>query len=606
MNDRQQELLDSGLLVGGATAVLLLTIIVFLTPEAQEYEFSIYRGYPMLFWGLVLFGIFSGQLVILRAALTDRTDFRSWPLGVVIIMAVEAVLFLLPYFRGYQAYDRADVLTHVGFIRNIHSLGALPPSDIYPNIHLLTLSFSYVTGIDPLQIINSISVIIPLFSVLAWYVLVTWLYDGRRALLTLPFALLLVAGGAYVNPSPFTQSSLLVPFVLYVFFRERRTRSLQSRAVLLIVLVAVVIYHPLTTAFLILGLIAYFVANHIGSLTPSVDTISPWRGSTGKGVTIQLMVALFFSWYYTFEPILNRSREAIQGLLGTSSGGSELDKYSSVVSETSPQLSDILVIGFAKYGLSGVLMGIGGLYLLLIAYDTLTDMPEISEYELSFSLSFIGFLGLAVLFLVFNLIAGFGRPLIYVNIFAVLLSGSLFYKLYQRYEMRHLVTGFLCLLLLSHTVFGVVTLYHSPLAAETSRQVTDKELEGSQWLLDNRNRYTKTVEYGISFYRFSDAYHGKNKSSRREVIDPSSPRPPDHFSYDRNATLGPSYDSDRYMIITKKGREFYQEMYPEYEDQWRFRPADYDKLQNDPTVGQLYDNGEVRIYRITATGGITQ
>lgn len=56
------------------------------------------------------------------------------------------------------------------------------------------------------------------------------------------------------------------------------------------------------------------------------------------------------------------------------------------------------------------------------------------------------------------------------------------------------------------------------------------------------------------------------------------------------------------MIITKKGWGFY----PEYEDQWRFRPADYDKLQNDPTVGQLYDNGEVRIYRITATGGASQ
>lgn len=599
---RDPEVQTSALLVCGAISVLGLSVLLFLTPEAGGYEFSVYRGYPTAFWGIVIGSLFIGQLVIVRSALGERSDRGSWPFGVAIIMAVEALLFLLPYFRGYQAYDRADVLTHVGFIRNIHVLGVIPPSDIYPNIHLLTLTFSYATGVEPLHIINGISVVIPLFSVLAWYALVRRLYDGKRALLTLPFALLLVAGGAYVNPSPFTQSSVLVPFVLYLFVRERQNRSIPSRVALLLMTISIVIYHPLTTVFLIFGLISYFVANGVKNWDLPVVPRTDWVSSRGKGLPIQLMAALFISWYYSFDPILSRGQEAIQSLVGTSDSQSTLDQYGSVVSETSPQVSDLLTIGFSKYGISGLLMGIAGLYILLLCYDAVTDHIDISDYELAFSLSFLGFSLLSVLFLTFDLVAGFGRPLVYVNIFAVLLSGPLFQKLYQQFDMNKAVTGFLCALLVAQVVFGVVTLYHSPVQAETSHQVTEVELEGSQWLLDHRNRYLGTVEYGISFYRFGDAYHGKNKSSPREVVDPDSPMPPDHFGYDESRSLGTAYEEDQYMIITKKGRQFYPEMYPEYEDQWSFRPSDFDRLQTDPEVGYLYDNGEVKIYRINATG----
>jgi hypothetical protein len=502
------EVQTSALLVSGAVTVFILTVILFLTPEAGGYEFSVYRGYPAIFWGLVVGGLFIGQLVIVRATIGTETTIRSWPFGVVLIMAVEALLFLLPYFRGYQAYDRADVLTHVGFIRNIHILGDIPPSDIYPNIHLLTLTFSYATGIEPLHIINGISVVIPLFSVVAWYALIRRLYDGERALLTLPFALVLVAGGAYVNPSPFTQSSVFIPFVLYLFVRERQTRSIPSRVALVLTSIALVIYHPLTTVFLIFGLISYFVATSVRNWKFPVVSGTGWTNSRGKGLPIQLMAVLFLSWYYSFDPILNRSQEAIQSLVGTSDSQSTLDQYGSVVSETSPQISDLLRIGFSKYGISGLLMGIAGLYILLMCYNAVSRKAELSDYELSFSLSFIGFTLLSVLFLAFDLVAGFGRPLIYVNIFAVLLSGPLFWNLYQQFDINSVVTGLLCVLLFAHVVFGVVTLYHSPVQAETSHQVTEVELEGSQWLLDHRDQYMGTVEYGISFYRFGDAYYG--------------------------------------------------------------------------------------------------
>lgn len=600
MTDTQRDRLSPTLLVGGALAVLAMAGIVFVTPPADGYEFSVYRGYPTAFWALAVAGLFAGQLVILRAALLGEETVRFWRVGLATIMSVEGLLFALPYFRGYRAYDRADVLTHVGFVRNIHELGTVVPSDIYPNIHLLTLALSYATGVSPLDIINSVSIVLPLFSVLTWYALMDRLYDRERALLTLPFATVLVFGAAYVNPSPFVQSTLLVPFVLFLFVRERQLRSFASRAALVVVTAAIVIYHPMTTVFLTFGLVAYVVADWVGNRTLPAGE-SKWRSSVGNGLTLQFMAALFLSWYYSFEPILNKTREVVEALLGTSGGQSQFEKYGSVVAETSPRLVDLLVVGFAKYGVSAVLLGVGGLYLLVTVRDAVFGKVESGVYELSVLLSFVGFASLSALFLVVDLVTGFGRPLLYVNAFGALLAGPLFYTLYRRTDASRVVTVFLCALLLVQAVFGVATLYHSPAQAESGRQVTDAELEGTQWLLDHRNRFIGVVEYGITLYRFGDTYYGKNKSSQREAVDPSNPPPPDHFGYDRNRTFGSSYGSDRYAIITTKGRQFYPEMYPQYRDSWRFRQRDFDRLDRDPTVAQVYDNGGVAIYRTAGT-----
>lgn len=40
-------------------------------------------------------------------------------------------------------FGRADVLSHVGFIRDIQKTGQISPGNIYPNFHLLVLSLSY-------------------------------------------------------------------------------------------------------------------------------------------------------------------------------------------------------------------------------------------------------------------------------------------------------------------------------------------------------------------------------------------------------------------------------------------------------------------------------
>jgi len=593
MTKREGDPVAASLTVGGAAAFFLVAALLYLTPPASGYEFSVYEGYPVAFWLLVLTALFAGQLVVVRAYHHDGTT-PLWQLGLATVVATEALLFALPYFRGYPVYGRADVLTHVGFVRSTTDLGTVVPGDIYPNIHLLTATLSHATGVEPLSIINAVGVVVPVFSVVAWYALAKRLYDRDRALLAVPFVTLFVGGSAYTNPSPFAQSALLVPFLLYLFVRERQTRTLAVRAALVVSVVGVTISHPLTTLFSLIGLVVYVLITTVGR---DEDATPAGLNPVGNGTALHLMAGVFVAWYYGTYTVRNKTENALRPLLGRGGGESQLNKYTSTVEETSPDLTDLLVVAAAEYGVTALVIGVVGLYVLVAGYRLLTGGDGPGRYERWFALSAVVFGGVSLVFLLVDLPTGFGRPLLFVRLFGVVLAGPLCYSLYRVSERRRLVTGCLCGLLLVYAALGVVTLYHSPMKAQPSHQVTDAELDATEWFFEHRELSPEIVEHGINVGRFGDAYYGVNKSGPREYLLRRSD-PPLHYSYDRNLTLGSTYEGDRYLVVVPVGREFYPEMYPDYRDQWLYEPADFDRLERDPTVDRVYDNGPVNFYRV--------
>lgn len=49
------------------------------------------------------------------------------------------------------------------------------------------------------------------------------------------------------------------------------------------------------------------------------------------------------------------------------------------------------------------------------------------------------------------------------------------------------------------------------------------------------------------------------------------------------------------MLISIIGRLTYPELYPKYEEQWRFTPNDFQMLENDNTVRKIYDNQNLNL-----------
>lgn len=582
------------LLVGGFSALLALVLVLLRTDSASAYETSMYAPYPTYFWGLLVATIVVGQLILLREARRRTPNGTTWRLGFLLAVIVDAILVFMPYIRGYQAYGRGDVLTHVGIVRDLQA-NADPFTTLYPNIHELVLALSYATGVDPLHVSNAVAGIISLFSLLASFAVLSAIFDRRRVLLTLPFLFVLVGGRSHLNPSPFVQSALLFPFVLYLFVRYQQTDAFAFRLSLILTLVAMVIYHPLTAVFLLLVFLTHYVVTAVIGRTMT-DEMSESVSSVTSKNPIHLSVVVFLSWYYNFIGIIRRFETVIQRLIDPSSSESELDSYSSTLSKYSPPLADVIGFAAVTFGQLAMLLGIGLVSSLSTVIAYLRRKRVASPYLLTFAVGFAVFSALGVLFLTVNLIGGFGRPLMFAKFFAVFLAGTLLFELYASVNRQTLVTTVVTLFLVALVSISVVGLYASPMSGGANNQVSGQELDGTQFYLDAGLDGSPLLERGIHLYRFEHALYG----TAGERIQQQGTTPPDRFNYTTSARLGDSFDQDQYLVVTERARIFYPTTYPDYESAWRFRPTDYQRLESDPTVSHVYGNGEFDVYRIEA------
>jgi hypothetical protein len=587
--------LSKWLAFAGFLIVLVIVAILLVTPPADGYEPSIYAGYPLYFWGLVVAAMWLGQLVILRSGLRAAQGDSDWRYGFLLTLLVATLLLFMPYIRGYPLYGRGDVLSHLGLIQAIQATGGAPFQNNYQNIHQLVLSVSYATGLEPIQVINAVAGIISLLSIGASFVLLARVFDRRRALLTLPFVVALVAGRSYLNPSPYPQSLLLLPFVLFLFVRTQQTESVRFRFALALTVVAVVIYHPLTALFLILAFCLHYAI--VFAVTRTDSPVSRQFSALASKSITQLSVVVFVGWYYNFAGIIIRFETVTRRLFGTESGQAPLDTYGGVLREYSPALVDVASLATLRYGRQAILLGLGGLFVLATLVSLHRGGRVATPYLLTFGLGFTFFSGFAVVFLIVDLIGGFGRPLGFAIFFAVFTTGSLVATVADAVDAQSLVAGAVAVILLLLVTVSVFGLYPSPMAGETNQQVTAQDIDGAAWYLDADLQTVSLQEQGINMFRFEHALAGFQNST----VQRGGTAPPPRLNYTTHPYFGDSYSEPQVYVLTESARGFYRTVYPDYEQYWQYRPADYDRLGRDPTVSQVYDNGEIDIYLVEPT-----
>jgi hypothetical protein len=594
---RRGNTLSKWLALTGFGIVLALVVILLVTPGADGYNPSIYEAYPWYFWVLAGVALFLGQFVILRGALDGNPVPSSWRLGFVLSLLVAGILLFMPYIRGYPAYGRADPMSHVGHMLTIQETGGAPFQNIYQNLHQFMLAFSYATGLEPIEVVPAVAALISLFSILATYVLLSTVLDRRRVLLSLPFLVVLIGGSAHLNASPYTMSVFLFPFLLYLFAKTQQTESVSLRLLLTVVVVSVLLYHPLTAAFLVFIFLIHRVVVSVASRVESNEATLQLSEMTSTHV-MQLSLVTFVAWYYNFVGIIIRFETVFQRLLDPGSSETELDTYGSTVSEYSPALSDVLRVALIKFGQRAVLLGFGLVCALGTGWTLLRRRRLASPYLVTFALGFVLFSGFGTLFLVVDLIGGFGRPLMYASFFAVFLAGAFLHDAYAAINRTRLVTVFVSLLLIALLAISLLTLYPSPMGSSSTPQVTEQDLSGAEWYIEHDLETADLQEMGIRMYRFDHALTGFNAS----IVQQGGTQPPARFNYTRHATFGESYGSDQVFVLTERARLFYPVTYPDYEEFWRFRPADFDRLERDPSVSHVYDNGEFDVYLIDSDG----
>ena len=578
---------------GIASVGVLLLIgaiaIVIAVPPASQYEISIYGAYPNYFWGLVVGAMFAGSIVIIGSAVTSGD--RSWVFGVALLLMTNALLFLLPYFRGYQMYGRGDPLSHIGFVEDI-VISADLGSNIYPPMHLLILGLSEATGVDSM----TVSMVIPVtFSLLYFggmFYLLRSLFDSRvYFLFGLAFVLLPVLGRTYVGLRPFDVSVLLVPFVFYLFIRSQRAPVPRVRAAFVISLIAILLYHPLTALFLI----AVFTLWLLGKYAPAVEI----EYATPTNL-VSLSFVVFLAWYSSFTGIILRFESVFQTLTGQSRDGAPVDVYRDTSEQATIALLDLLRIVTFSYGIELILFALGFLFLgfalLLIHRGDYAPTQYVIMFGGTLALFSVG----GIFFLLADLQVPHGRPFQLAMIGAVLVIGQLFYLLGNRVhltrtrpKLRSGVYVSMAGVILVLVLLSVFSLYPSPFGFSSNSQVTEMEVDGSQWVTEHGEAGSHLIEVDLNYHRHHHAGYGTSTD-----LPFTWTSAPPHFNYTEYDYLGSSFENDTYLSITEKGRIVYPEVFTDYPENWRYTPEDFEQLERDTTTERIYDNGGYNQYII--------
>jgi hypothetical protein len=549
----------------------------------------------MYFWGFVVIGFLFSTVVIVTSV-TDPDD-RTWILGLVTALLMNGLLLLLPYIRGYPIYGRADVLTHVGRIKVIFEAAAIGGSNFYPNTHLMAATAAFATGLEPSEVVTFIP---PVFSILyfgSMYFLLTRLFESRRrVLLGLPFVALPLMSAYHVQFLPYQVTVLFTPFVLFLFLKQQRTGAPPVRAALAAAILAFVVYHPLATMFLLIFFAVWLVAKHLPLSRMESKYVRPTSVAS-------ITLAGFVAWYYNFTGMIIRFEIIYNTVFGTQEGTAPIQDYGATVSRTSPELIDLVRIAVFRYGLGALLLLLGGFFVLAMTTLWIRRRFEPDFFTVVFSVMMISFGIGAAGFLVIDLIVGMDRPLAIAKIFATLLVGGLFYLLLRERDLTQLSglyrLGFnasLAVVIIVVVSLATFTLYPSPMGSEKNQQVTEMELDGTAWTFDHRNVSVSTDEIGIAQRRFFDAHEGRDAPN--VITSGDDTTPPARFNYTTRQYLGQSYEEDHYLMITELGRVTYPAQFPEYRRFWRYTPENFDRLNRDETVSQVYDNGEFDLYRV--------
>lgn len=575
----------------GFALFLPCVVVVLQTPPASGYETSVYAAYPVFFWVLVAASLFVSQLVVLSAAL-DASAHDEWRFGFLLALVVQTLLFFVSYPRGYLMYEDADPMTHLGWINEIEATGGGMFVNIYQDLHQLVLTVSYATGLEPMMVMNAVTGVASLFMLLSSYVLLSSLFDRRRTLMTLPFVMVLFAGTAHLNASPFAFSVLLFPFTIYLFVRTQQTESVAYRIAMAIAIVGIITYHPLTGLFVVLVMLVHFALVLLPDWGPSgvLDRASP----VSSKYMLQLSTVTFVAWYYNYAGLFARFDTAFGNLLGTTDGESSLDRYGSVIAQYDPSLIDIISIGLVQRGQSMVYVAIGVALVATLAVLYRRGTLPRTQYLYTFAAGFGLFVGLTFVFLVADVIAPWGRAIVFAELFAAVSAGFVFSVLYDRLRWRKPALVVATVTLAVIVVLSLAGLYASPMVKNDNLQVTSQNVEGADWYMEHTEAGAPLNEIGFEMFRYEDAL----RSAESEVIPQNTSRPPDHFGYSEFRTLGASYDDAHYVVITERGRIFYPTSYPDYEEFWRFTEPDFERLEADPSVSKVYGNGEFDVYRV--------
>ncbi len=573
--------------------------IILVSPPVIGYEISIYSAYPNLFWALLIIALSSGFIILIDNSLNKINAL--WKIGFLIIFISNLVLLFLPILRGYLTYGRGDVLTHIGFIKNILISGHFTLNDeieaIYPSLHIIYSDLSLITTLSPEFLAMLFPGLFTLFYIVSIFIMARTIVCKKAALLIFSFGSLLLFKHENLMLAPSVLCFYMLPIILFLFFKLQKARNIRSHIVSIIVILATIPFlHPgegslfLIIVLLCFGTSTWFLNRTKYSVAQSKDLTFFLQKPTYYFLGSLFLFSIWFIWFSyssTFAGNMNYVWNWLINQIGTTTA----IKYANIIQTANIPLADFIELLLKMWG-HVIIYSLSSLILCFMVIKHYFHKTAPVSLLCFSSLFFI--FGI-LLFITFfgNIWLGFSRELRYLLFASSILNGLGFFYLSKKHRN---LSRLLCItVIISVTFIVMFNAFPSPIVRDCNYQVSSMEVSGMSWFLTNRNNALLIDHFSTNQKRFSDAIFGtQSLSNIREDANP-----PAHFGYIEHGTYGASYLLDRYYIDSKLTRLYYPTIFPEYSHLWNFTMTDFIKLDNyDVSVNKPFSNGEFRVYYI--------
>lgn len=574
--------------------LLSALFVILITPPADNYEFSIYGAYPVSFWVLLIVSVVLGQICAIFSIL-NNVPRRYWIFGLLTsIIAISLVLFL-PMIRGYYIYGRADVLTHIGYMQDIGNIGSIA-GDHYPGFHLLGFFMQELSGLPYGVITIMIPAIFSLIYVLYWFILGREITTNRLVitLLTLLAVLPMIIKGLY---TPNSLANLLVPLSLFLMLKSfKNVRKSENFALLLVLSISIIFFHPLTTLMIMLIFFSAYVYNFISPHSLSKPDTSHLLK------TIAIMGVIFLSWSTYLVLFVDMAEPLINSLIGSEIIDSQFQNTYNIASSVDVGIISLIKVALYRYGIE-VLVGFYTLTCILyLVHLHINERISLHRYYfLTFSsICFLIFsvLGIMLLFTMdaFNWERIYRFALIFSLIVVSYTAAIMYRRIQSSDQTKKIVFHSLTIIILIMIVYFSVFSFHlSPFMRKDHQQVTEGDYTGMHTFFEKRDPSLPILEYGVQQFRYHHSIYGTSIHNVRS----GDSLPLDHFGYNETYNFGSNYDEMQYFLLSEMGRGYYPNLYSESPDTWRFTNRDFQMLESDVSTVQIYTNGHLDIYLVS-------
>lgn len=610
--------------------VLFITFFLFMAAvfpilrlsAVTGYELSIYDGTPPIIWCFLIFGVVLGVGFLIREVPKSNSN-NWWILGFLLIMLINFIALTLPAYRGYYVAWWSDPVAQLGWSKDILDTSYLEATDQYPFNHLVMAALTNIGGISLIAQQKYLQALPSLLYMVGVYLLATVFLKERKqqilvAASSVPLLFSVYQGAWY----PQGMAHLQLPLLLYLYTKERESRSLKYRLPLLIVIICIAFWHPVTALTASLGLIIleliFFVKDFVFLRNKKVFS----REITSSIMNLRLTPALIIftitlAWVMGF-PGFTRAVQ-IAKIISTTGENIRLEN---VMSQVQLRGWDLVEWTFRSHFPVILYDSLFGLATLLIGYKILKKKDE--SLGGLFSLSLFMIIGEIFQIALFQILGwmGFARLVRLDNILFLtpIFVGFLFSLVYERLTKkftRKIIILIISILIATMWISSFFTHYQSSIINLPNPMLTRHEMYANEWLISNKKAgiywnglaYTHVYPYINLGFHLSDTYENIITSQNRGFSQWRLDIPP-HFGYPYVLSLGEAASKNvasdaLYMVNTVRywktieSKPIMEKLVSSFHLlQLDITMDDMERLLNDKTVDKLYSNSEVDIYYI--------